>query len=88
MQYHFDDLLILLDSLDFTFDILTFSETKLKITDQPRKIKDNYYDIFHTPTEAQKGGTIIYAARNLYSKPRKDLEIYESNKLESTFIEI
>ena len=88
LQYHFDDILILLDSLDFTFDILTFSETKLKVYDKPRQIKNDFYDIIHTPTEAEKGGTIIYAAKNLYAKPRDDLNIYEPKMLESTFIEI
>ena len=88
LHYHFDDILILLDTLDFTFDILTFTETKLKDGDKPRQIKDNYYDIEHTPTEASKGGTIIYAAKHLFSKPRKDLCIYLPHKIESTFIEI
>ena len=88
LHYHFDDLLILLDTLDFTFDILTFSETKLKDNLEPRQIKKDYYDIWHTPSEADKGGTCIYAAKHLYPKPRTDLDIYEAHKIESNFIEI
>ena len=81
LQNHFDDLLVLLDTLDFTFDILTFTETKLKDKLNPRQIKDNYYDIEHTPSEADKGGTIIYAAKHLYPKPRNDYNIYESKRI-------
>ena len=88
LQYHFDDLLYLLNTLDFTFDILAFSETKIKTDDKPRQIKENFYDIMMTPTKAEKGGTVIYAAKHLYPKPRNDLEITESKKIESTFIEI
>ena len=88
LHYHFDELLVLLDTLDFTFDILTFTETKLKDKVSPRQIKNNYYDIEHTPSEADKGGTIIYAAKHLFPKPRNDLNIYESKRIESTFIEI
>ena len=46
------------------------------------------YTYVNTPTEASKGGTLIYVSDKLSYKPRKDLEIYESKKLESTFIEI
>ena len=41
-----------------------------------------------TKTEAGKGGTMIYVAEGLNFKPRKNLEIYQTNDLESTFIEI
>ena len=79
LQYHFEDLLVLLDTLDFTFDILTFTETKLKTGDMPRQIKDDYYDIVHTPSEENKGGTIIYAAKHLHPQPRNYLNIYEAH---------
>ena len=39
-------------------------------------------------TEAKKGGTMIYVADRINFKPRKDLEIYQSKDLESSFIEI
>ena len=42
----------------------------------------------HTPTEANKGGALIYISDKLNYKPRKDLEIYESKNLESTFVEM
>ena len=44
--------------------------------------------MYYTKTEAGKGGTMIYVANGINFKPRKDLEIYQSNELESSFIEI
>ena len=35
-----------------------------------------------------KGGTMIYVATGHNFQPRKDLEIYQSKDLESTFIEV
>ena len=41
-----------------------------------------------TPTKFSAGGTLLYVANHLSYKPRLDLNIYTSNGLESTFIEI
>ena len=41
-----------------------------------------------TPTKSSAGGTFPYVANHSSYKPCLDLNIYESNELESTFIEI
>ena len=41
-----------------------------------------------TPTESSAGGTCFYIANHLSYKPCLDLNIYKSNELESTFIEV
>ena len=41
-----------------------------------------------TPTESSAGGNVLYIANHLSYKPCQDLNIYEKNELESTFIEI
>ena len=48
------------------------------------------YNYFHTPTESEKGGVIIYAKRNIDIKRRHDLEkkMYKARELESVFLEI
>ena len=48
------------------------------------------YKTYYTRTEADKGGTLLYIANNLASKPRKDLDLLlcESWLLESVFVEI
>ena len=89
LQFHKQDLDILLDALKFEFDILAISETKLQQNTQPtHDISIPNYNIEHTPTEATKGGTLLYISDKFDYKPRKDLEIYKSKDIESTFVEI
>ena len=40
------------------------------------------------PTEATKGGVLIYVKSGLKFKPRDDLKMYKSKELESIFIEV
>ena len=90
LQYHKNDLDILLDSLKAKFDIIAISETKLQKGVQP--VHDIHLQNYHKPestaTEASKGGTLLYISTTLNYKPRKDLEIYEPKRIESTFVEI
>ena len=89
LQFHKNDLDILLDKLKLKFDIIAISESKLiKGVEPLHDITLPNYHIEHTPTEASKGGTLLYISNKLNYKIRKDLEIYESKKIESTFIEI
>ena len=46
------------------------------------------YTIEFTPTESSAGGTLLYIASHLPYKPPPDLNIYQANQLESTFVEI
>ena len=89
LQFHFEELKILLQMLDYQFDCIMITETKLQ-KDINNKINIDIpnYHYFHTPTEASKGGSLIYISNKLISKPRKDLEIYQSRDVESTFSEI
>ena len=90
LQFHKNDLEILLDALKLKFDIIAISETRLRKGIAP--VHDinlpSYHEPQSTPTEAAKGGTLLYIGDNLNYKPRKDLEIYETKKIESTFVEI
>jgi len=89
LQFHFEELKILLKILDHEFDCIMITETKLKKNTSPSiSIDIPNYHYFQTPTEACKGGSLIYISNKLISKPRKDLEIYQSNDVESTFCEI
>ena len=88
IQLHVEELRILLHALDYAFDIIAISESKLK--DKPTI--DIRLPHFHPPectfTKAEKGGTILYISDKLHFKRRKDLEIYQNKELESTFVEI
>ena len=71
------------------FDIIAISETR--ITKQVSLLSDfnlNNYSFEFTPTETSAGGTLLYIANHLSYKCRNDLNIYNKNELESTFIEI
>ena len=46
------------------------------------------YSIEYTPKESHTGGTLLYISNNIAYKPRKDLNIYKTHELDSTFIEI
>ena len=85
---YMDDLRILLDTLDYMFDIIAISESKLKGDHEIDISLKGYHPPYCTNTEVDKGGTILYVTSYLNFKPRKDLEIYESKVLESSLIEI
>ena len=88
---HKDELENVLARLNFKFDIIGISETKIKKNHAPIfDISLTGYIHYLTPTELECGGTMIYVSDNLTSKPRKDLDslFYKSKELESSFIEI
>ena len=88
---HKEELETALKILDYKFEIIGLTETKIIKNSTPMiNISLQGYKCFHTPTEASKGGTILYIDDKLNSKPRNDLEnmIYSSKELESSFIEI
>ena len=91
LSKHKEELETILNMLDFKFDIIGLTETKI------RKHKAPIFDITlkgykqcSTPTESENGRTILYIAKNYNCKPRKDLDslLYKSTVFESTFIEI
>ena len=76
--------------LDFKFDIICFSESKI-IKGIPPKTDisiDGYQELLSTPTESTKGGVLIYVRDGIKAKPRPDLTVYRRKELESLFIEI
>ena len=75
--------------MQFNIDIIAFSESKLQKGINPVvNINIPNYSYEHTPTEAAKGGTLIYISNQIDYKPRPDLNIYVSKTIESTFIEL
>ena len=72
---HKDELESTLTLLDFKFDIIGITETKLKTQTKPKiDINLTGYKCYHTDTEAEKGGSLIYVSENINSKKRPDLE--------------
>ena len=90
---HKEELVTSLSLLDFEleFDLIAVSETKINANVSPiHDLSLTGYKYFHTPTESEKGGVIIYAKRNIDIKRRHDLEnkMYKARELESVFLVI
>ena len=89
LSKHKSDLETLLTMLNFKFDIITITETKIQTINHPTfDITLQNYNLYQTSTESTSGGTLIYVSKMLNSKIRNDIKIYKPRELESTFIEI
>ena len=90
VQKHISQLRIMMSMLELKFDVIAISESKLLKGADP--IVDITLDGYHYPvgtnTEACKGGVLLYIKDSLNFKPRDDLQMYTSKKLESVFVEI
>ena len=71
-------------------DVDTLSESKIIKNYEPTVdiSIDGYKTPISMPTEATKGGVLIYVKSELNFKPRDDFKVYKSMELESIFIEI
>ena len=90
IEKHLDSLKCLLLMINFNFDILTISESKL-LLDSPSQIDltiEGYQSPVSVPTEAMKGGVLLYVREGIDFNPRADLHIYAPKSIESCFIEI
>ena len=93
IDLHIEELRTALQLLDFKFDFICISESKI-LEDQPQTKVDislnGYQAPLSTPTEATKGGVLLYARIGLNIVPRTDLSdnIYKSKEIESLFVEV
>lgn len=90
IEKHIDTLRCLLKLLKYPFDILAIDETKIQKGKDPNvKLNiEGYQNPESAPTEANKGGVMLYVRKGIDAKPRKDLHIYAPKAIESIFIEI
>ena len=89
LPYHCSELHSLLSNCRINFDIIGITESRLKRNQKAlQNIDIPNYNIEHCPTEGPNGGALIYVKNDIIYKVRNDLKIYQSEKLESVFIEI
>ena len=89
LQCHFDERSDLIDKSKAKFSIIGITESRLNKNIAPlTNINLQNYNIQHTPTESNKGGSLLYTSTDLSYKTRNDLKMYKSKELESIFIEI
>ena len=76
IDLHIEELRVALQLLDFQFDFICISESKIE-KDQPvSKIDisiDGYQSPIGTPTESTKGGVLLYVKTGLNVVPREDI---------------
>ena len=89
LNLHLDNLELFLESLNFHFNVIGLSETRI-LTSSPSSPMIPGYQSYVTPTEANHGGTLLFISNNFKSHRRTDLEsiMYSPKLLESTFAEI
>ena len=88
LPYHCSELDSLLSNCRIDFDIIGITESRLKHNQNAlQNIDIPNYNIEHWPAEGPNGGALIYVKHDIH-KVRNDLKIYQSEKLESVFIEI
>ena len=89
LEFHIEELRIALKLINLKFDFICLTESKIKKDNEPKTdiTIDGYQHPVGTPTEASKGGVLIYAKEGIDFKPREDLHIYKPKELESHFIE-
>ena len=88
LSKHIDELRNLLFLLDFPFDVIGITETRLHDDDPIVNLDIKGYDFIHTPTSTNCGGAGIYIKSSYDYAIKKDLFHSISNLTETIFIEI
>ena len=79
IEKHIAEFRVILAMLEFKFDIICFSESKIQKDCDP-KIDiniDGYQSPVGTPIESAKCGVLIYVKNGINFKPRNELSIYK-----------
>ena len=91
LDKHILELETILSLINYKFDIIGLTETKIKKGFAPTiDIKRKGFKEYSTPAESDKGGAILYVDEEYDSRARNgiDLSMYKLKELESVFIEI
>ena len=91
LQKHKEELETILNTINLKFEVLGITETKIRGNIEPiTNINLEGYQIYSTPTEAEKRGVLIYVVDHMSTKPLKNLNkiMYKPQQLESVLIEI
>ena len=90
LEFHMEELRIVIKLIKFEFDFICLTESKIRKNFEPKSdiTIDDYQPPVGTPTEASKGGVLIYVKKGTDYIPREDLNRYKLEELESYFIEV
>ena len=89
LHYDFSELHILLGNCRVNFNIIGITESRLKRNQRAiHNIDIPNYNMQQRSAEGPSDSALIYIKNDIIYKVRNDLKIYQSEKLESVFIEI
>ena len=89
LSYYIDELNLLLSQIKHRPKIIAISESRIRKNKEPlARLDIPGYTYEFTPTEGEKGGTLLSISQDLKYKNRVDLNISHPKQLESSFIEI
>ena len=90
VHLHIEELRTLLALLNYKFDFIAITESKIckNITPIVNIDIDGYSPPLNHPTEATKGGVLLYSSNECKFVTRPDLNLYSPKEIESTFIEV
>ena len=90
IQLHIEEVRTMLLLLNFHFDFLAFTESKLMKGSIPiTNIEiEGYNSPYSCPSEASKGGVLLYTSNKFNIIPRPDLQTYSPKEVESIFVEV
>ena len=91
IDLHITELQVIISKFDkLKFDFICITESKIQNGTPPKSDISipGYQPPESMPTDASKGGVLIYVKNGINYKPRKDLNMHKSKELESFFIEV
>ena len=88
LDYHIDDLKLVLSRLKLKFDIIGISEHKIKSSSSVNIELDGYHNFIFQSTNTTHGGTGFYIKKEINFVERNDINMNSSGDFESKFVEI
>ena len=88
-EFHIEEFRIALQLINLKFDFICLTESKIRKNREPNTdiTINGYKHPIGMPTEATKGGVLIYVKEGINYRPREDLNMHRSKELESYFVE-
>ena len=83
VEFHIEEFRIILQLLNLKFDFICLIESKIRKDINPKTdiTIDGYKHPIGMPTEATKGGVLIYVKNGINYKPREDLNMHRPNEI-------
>jgi len=88
LQSHIEELRTLLTILEYPFDVIAITETRLHEQEPLIDIALAGYNFIHTPTKTQNGGAALYIKKSIEYDMLNNMSVSIEDVCESIFIEV